>query len=111
MPKRPPKQQSPGSAPESQTEPKQPNPKIKLVYVGPCMTSEKKLGGSFLPITEKQLRERRLPETLPPERIYGGRVSKLVGRPGTIYEFECSPENGRGIPARRLERNQARICS
>lgn len=69
-----------------------PNPKVKLVYIGPCTTSDEKLGGIFLPITDEELRERRLPENLPQERIYGGKVPKLVGRPGTIYEFEHSPE-------------------
>jgi len=79
--------------PESLAGEKKPNPKIKLVYIGPCTTSDKKLGGIFLPITDDQLRERRLPEELPQERIFGGKVPRLVGRPGTIYEFERSPEN------------------
>lgn len=57
-----------------------------------CTTSEGKLGGIFLPITDEQLRDKRLPEELPQERIYGGKIPKLVGRPGTIYEFERSPE-------------------
>ena len=70
-----------------------PNPKVRLVYIGPCNTTDQKLGGVFLPITEEQLREKRLPETLPQERVYGGKIPKLVGRPGTIYEFECKPDN------------------
>jgi hypothetical protein len=74
-----------------------PNPKVKLVYIGPCTTSDKKLGGMFLPITDDQLREKRLPDTLPQERIYGGKVPRLVGRPGTIHEFECKPENETSI--------------
>jgi len=37
-----------------------PNPKVKLVYIGPCTTADKKLGGVFLPITNDQLREKRL---------------------------------------------------
>jgi hypothetical protein len=73
-------------------EEKKPNPKVKLVYIGPCTTSDGKLGGMFLPITDEQLRDKRLPDTLSQERIYGGKVPKLVGRPGTIYEFECKPE-------------------
>lgn len=83
-------QKTPGSAPEAAEE--KPNPKVKLVYIGPCTTSDGKLGGIFLPISDEQLREKRLPEQLPQERIYGGKVPRLVGRPGTIYEFECSPE-------------------
>jgi hypothetical protein len=75
----------------------EPNPKVKLVYIGPCTTSDKKLGGMFLPITDEQLREKRLPDTLPQERIYGGKVPKLVGRPGTIHEFQCKPENDSSI--------------
>ncbi len=59
----------------------------------PCTTTDKKLGGVFLPITEEQLQEKRLPDQLPQERIYGGKIPRLVGRPGTIYEFECSPDN------------------
>lgn len=88
MPKR-----STQPVPEPEVEDKQPNPKVKLVYIGPCTTTEKKLGGMFLPITDEHLRERRLPDQLPRERIYGGKIPKLVGRPGTVYEFECSPEN------------------
>ncbi len=29
-----------------------PNPKVKVVYIGPCTTTDKKLGGMFLPIAE-----------------------------------------------------------
>ena len=47
------------------TEQEKPNPKVMLVYIGPCTTTDKKLGGMFLPITDEQLREKRLPETLP----------------------------------------------
>lgn len=78
---------------QPEPEPRTPNPKVKLVYVGPCSTSDGKLGGMFLPITDEQLREKRLPDTLPQERIYGGKIPKLVGRPGTIYQFEHKPEN------------------
>jgi hypothetical protein len=74
-----------------------PNPKVMLVYIGPCTTSDEKLGGLFLPITTEQVREKRLPETLPQERVYGGKIPKLVGRPGTIYEFECKPDNDNTI--------------
>ena len=77
---------------DSVAEEKKPNPKVKLVFVGPCTTTDKKLGGMFVPITDEQLQDRRLPEALPPERIYGGKVPKQVGRPGTIYEFDCDPE-------------------
>ena len=73
------------------------NPKVKLVYIGPCTTTDKKLGGTFLPITDEQLREKRLPDELPQERIYGGKIPKLVGRPGTIYQFECKAENESSI--------------
>jgi hypothetical protein len=83
--------------PESVAEEKKPNPKVKLVYIGPCTTSDGKLGGIFLPITDEQLQEKRLPDTLPQERVYGGKIPKLVGRPGTIYEFERSPENDTSI--------------
>jgi len=85
--------------PTEQPEPKssEPNPKVKLVYIGPCTTADKKLGGMFLPITDDQLREKRLSDTLPQERIYGGKIAKLVGRPGTVYEFECKPENETSI--------------
>jgi hypothetical protein len=78
---------------ESKPEQEAPNRKVMLVYIGPCTTSDQKLGGMFLPITTEQLAEKRLPETLPPERVYGGKIPKLVGRPGTIYGFECKPDN------------------
>jgi hypothetical protein len=78
---------------EPQPEHEAPNPKVKLVYIGPCTTSDEKLGGLFLPITSEQVKEKRLPEVLPPERVYGGKIPKLVGRPGTIYEFECKAES------------------
>ena len=68
-------------------------PKVKLVYTGPCRTTDDKLGGIFLPITDEQLREKRLPDELSQERIYGGKIPKLVGRPGSIYEFDCKTEN------------------
>lgn len=97
MAKKTAKQQIPEPAPEQPAEEKQPNPKVKLVYIGPCTTSEGKFGAIFLPITEEQLREKRLPDTLPQERIYGGKVPKFVGRPATIYEFECNPENETSI--------------
>ena len=74
-------------------EDQQARPKVKLVYIGPCTTTDEKLGGMFLPITDEQLVEKRLPEELPQERIYGGKIPKLVGRPGTIYEFECKADN------------------
>lgn len=77
---------------EATPEPKAPNPRVKLVYIGPCTTTDGKLGGVFLPITDEHLRGKRLPEELPQERVYGGKVPKAVGRPGTIYEFEHSPE-------------------
>ncbi len=85
--------------PPSESNPVQeaPNPTVILVYIGPCTTSDGKLGGMFLPITTEQVREKRFPETLPQERIYGGKIPKLVGRPGTIYEFECKPDNGNTI--------------
>ncbi len=85
--------------PPSKSTPQQeaPNPKVKLVYIGPCTTSNKKLGGVFLPITEDQLREKRFPEELPQERIYGGKIPRLVGRPGTIHEFECKSDNENSI--------------
>lgn len=38
----------------------QENAKVRLVYIGPCTTSDEKLGGIFLPITDEQLREKRL---------------------------------------------------
>jgi hypothetical protein len=86
--------QSPQQPPQdASAEPKAPNPKVKLVYIGPCTTSDNKLGSVFLPVTDEQFREKRLPEELPPERVYGGKVPKLVGRPGSIYEFECKAEN------------------
>lgn len=78
--------------PEPATEEK-PNPKIKLVYIRPCLTSDKKIAGIFLPVFGEQLRDKRLPEELPQERIYGGKTPKLVGRPGIIYEFEHKPDN------------------
>ena len=56
-----------------------PNPKVRLVYIGPCTTTDQKLGGMFLPITEEQLREKRLPETLPQERVYGGKIPEAGG--------------------------------
>ena len=77
----------------AEAETKKPNPKVKLMFVGPCITDDEKLGGKFIPITDEQLRERRLPEALPQERVYGGKIPKQVGRPGTIYEFDCDPEN------------------
>ena len=80
-------------AKQPKSEQEAPRPKIKLVYIGPCTTTDQKLGGMFLPITDEQLVEKRLPEELPQERIYGGKIPKLVGRPGTIYEFECKAEN------------------
>ena len=33
-----------------------PNPKVTPVYIGPCTTTDKVLGGKFLPITDEQLR-------------------------------------------------------
>ena len=80
-------------AKQPKSEQEAPRPKVKLVYIGPCTTTDQKLGGMFLPITDEQLVEKRLPEELPQERIYGGKIPKLVGRPGTIYEFECKAEN------------------
>ncbi len=80
--------------PPSESKPEEaPNPKVMLVYVGPCTTTDKKLGGMFLPITDEQVREKRLPDQLPQEWVYGGKIPKLVGRPGTIYEFECRTDN------------------
>ena len=93
MGKKPTKQPTPEPAAED----KKPNPKVKLVYVGPCTTSDQKLGGVFVPITDEQLREKRLPEGLPQEQVYGGKIPKLVGRPGTIYEFERNQENETSI--------------
>ncbi len=85
-------------AAETQSKPEEvPNPKVKLAYIGPCTTGDKKLGGVFLPITADQLRMKRLPDELPQERIYGGTIPKLVGRPGSIYEFECKPDNENSI--------------
>ena len=72
---------------------KVPNPTVMLVYIRPCTTTDKKLGGVFLPVTNDQLREKRLSDELPQERIYGGTIPKLVGRPGSIYEFECKADN------------------
>ena len=83
--------------PESKSGQEAPNPKLKLVYIGPCTTTEQKLGGMFLPITDEQLREKRLPDELPQDRIYGGKIPKLVGRPGSIYEFECKADNESSI--------------
>ena len=81
-------------AKETKSKPEEvPNPKVMLVYIGPCTTTDKKLGGMFLPITDEQLRDKRLPDELPQERIYGGKIPKLVGRPGSIYEFECKADN------------------
>ena len=37
------------------SEQEKPKPKVKLVYIGPCTTTDKTLGGVFLPITEGQL--------------------------------------------------------
>ena len=73
-------------APQEQTKPE--NPKIKLVYVGVCMTTDDKRGGKFLPITDEQMKEGSLPETLPEEKVFAWKVASLCGRPGTIYEFE-----------------------
>ena len=64
------------------------NQKIKLVYIGPCTTVDKKVGCVFVPLTSEQYDALRLPEDLPKEYIYGGDLPKLVGRPGAIYEFE-----------------------
>ncbi len=81
-------------AKETKSKPEEvPNPKVKLVYIGPCTTADKKLGGVFLPITNDQLREKRLSDELPQERIYGGTIPKLAGRPGSFYEFECKVGN------------------
>ena len=68
-------------------------PTVMLVYIRPCTTADKKLGGVFLPITSDQLREKRLPDELPQECIYGDKIPKLVGRPGSIYEFECKADD------------------
>jgi hypothetical protein len=87
------KQNSQQPPTEAKPEQDAPNPKVMLVYIGPCMTSDEKLGGMFLPISPEQLREKRLPDELPQERIYGGKIPKLVGRPGTIYEFESKADN------------------
>ena len=76
-----------------QTEQEKPNPKVKLVYIGPCTTTDKKLGGMFLPITDEQLQEKRLPERFLLSGFYGGKIPRLSGRPGTIYEFEHQPDN------------------
>lgn len=81
-------------AKETKSKPeKVPNPTVMLVYIRPCTTTDKKLGGVFLPVTNDQLREKRLSDELPQERIYGGTIPKLVGRPGSIYEFECKADN------------------
>ena len=80
-------------ATEPTSEPKVPNPTVVLVYIGPCTTADQKLGGVFLPVSEEQLRSKRLPEELPKERIYGGRLPKQVGRPGSVYSFEYKPDN------------------
>src|SRR5271165_3006489 len=73
-------------APQDQSKPE--NPKIKLVYVGVCMTTDDKRGGKFLPITDEQLKEGALPATLPEEKVFAWKVASMCGRPGTIYEFE-----------------------
>lgn len=62
------------------------NPKIKMVYVGPSTTSDKKVGAVFYPLTDEQFRDKRLPDDLPAERLYTS--VKGIGRPGTIYEYE-----------------------
>jgi len=87
------KQNSQQPLTEAKPEQDPPNPKVMLVYIGPCTTSDEKLGGMFLPISPELLPEKRLPDELPQERIYGGKIPKLVGRPGTIYEFECKADN------------------
>ena len=68
------------------------NPRIKLVYVGVCRTTDGKRGGRFLPITDEQVKVGVLPKTLPEEKVFSWKVASLCGRPGTIYEFECPPE-------------------
>jgi len=70
----------------------QPNPKIKLVYIGACTMSDEKRGGKFLPITDEQVKEGALPATLPDQCIFSWKVAGQCGRPGTIYEFECPPD-------------------
>jgi len=76
--------------PQEQIKPE--NPKIKLVYVGVCMTTDDKRGGKFLPITDEQMKEGTLPATLPEEKVFAWKVASLCGRPGTIYEFESPPD-------------------
>ncbi len=69
-----------------------PNPKIKLVYIGACTMGDEKRGGKFLPITDEQVKEGALPTTLPDQSIFSWKVASQCGRPGTIYEFECPPD-------------------
>lgn len=65
-----------------------PNPRIRLVYVGPTITSEKKVGAMFYPVTDEQWQAKKLPDVLVDTdyRVYGG--VKDVGRPGVVFEFE-----------------------
>jgi hypothetical protein len=76
--------------PQEQIKPE--NPKIKLVYVGVCMTTDDKRGGKFLPITDEQMKEGLLPATLPEEKVFAWKVASQCGRPGTIYQFESPPD-------------------
>lgn len=68
------------------------NPKIKLVYLRVCRTTDGKRGGRFVPVTDEQVRDGALPKALPEEKVFGWKVASLCGRPGTIYEFECPPD-------------------
>lgn len=86
-----------GKTPAKEPVKKQPGPTIKLVYVGPCTTSDGKQGCVFYPVTDEELREQRLPDTLPEDRLYGGKVYVAIGRPGTVYEYEHKPENDSSI--------------
>jgi hypothetical protein len=75
-----------------ETAPKPENPKIKLVYVGVCMTTDGKRGGRFLPITDEQVAEGALPNQLPEEMVFSWKLASQCGRPGTIYDFKCPPD-------------------
>ena len=59
--------------------------------------SDGKRGGRFLPITDEQAKEGTLPATLPEEDVFSWKVASLCGRPGTIYEFECSSRQGGAV--------------
>jgi hypothetical protein len=72
--------------------PKPDNPKIKLVYIGVCLTTEDKRAGRFMPITEEQVAEGAMPDQLPEEKVFSWKLASQCGRPGTIYEFECPPD-------------------